>query len=61
MTSETVINNKKAWNTEIAKKWREVVNNNVNEESEGVAERKRNRENGATERLIRRAQPTEEQ
>lgn len=61
MTSETVINNKKALNKEIPEKWREVVNNNVNEESVGAAERKRNRENGATERLIRRAQPTEEQ
>lgn len=42
---------------EIINKWREVVNNNVNEESEGVAESKRKQ---GMERLMRRAQPTEE-
>jgi len=35
--NEIVINNRKAWNKETPNKWREVVNNNVNEESERVA------------------------
>lgn len=50
-------NNTKSRNKEIINKWREVVNNNVNEESEGVAESKRKQ---GMERLMRRAQPTEE-